>query len=50
MTRENLSYLSVAILGLYGAFTSKGIFLFMGLVFIAIGVAERLKTKNKIDK
>ncbi|MDY4762247.1 hypothetical protein [Streptococcus thoraltensis] len=50
MSREYLAYLSAAIFILYGLMAAKWIFVFLGAVFIIIGIADRLQHKNKIGK
>ncbi|CAM3281768.1 hypothetical protein [Streptococcus pluranimalium] len=50
MSREYLAYLSATIFILYGIFANKWLFVFLGAVFIIIGIADRLQNKNKIGK
>lgn len=50
MSKEYLAYFSAAIFILYGIFASKWLFVFLGAIFIVIGIADRLQHKNKIGK
>ncbi|MGT2946473.1 hypothetical protein [Streptococcus chenjunshii] len=43
MKKSYLSFLSASIFILYGIFASKYSFIGLGLVFIIIGLADRLK-------
>ncbi|MGT2832486.1 hypothetical protein [Streptococcus halotolerans] len=50
MSRESIAYLSAAIFILYGLLAAKWIFVFLGVIFVVIGIANRLQHKNKIGK
>ncbi|WP_438831311.1 hypothetical protein [Streptococcus pluranimalium] len=47
MSREYLAYLSATIFILYGIFANKWLFVFLGAVFIIIGIADRLQKSSR---
>ncbi|WP_165618772.1 hypothetical protein [Streptococcus pyogenes] len=46
MTKEYISYISAAILLLYGLLAAKWIFLGLGLILVLVGLADRLNSKK----